>query len=115
MVHTMKTLQANRSLPHKPAKRRHCDSAFKRHLVELTLVPILTPDSSTYISQPLPATLVRDLRRPRTMRIVTELILRMALENPRWGYTRIQRALFNVGHEVGRGTIALKFYYCAAA
>ena len=35
----MKTLQANRSLLRKPAKRRHYDSAFKRHLVELTLVP----------------------------------------------------------------------------
>jgi transposase len=35
----MKTLQANRSLPRKAAKRRHYDSAFKRHLVELTLVP----------------------------------------------------------------------------
>ena len=35
----MKTLQAHRSLLRKPAKRRHYDSAFKRHLVELTLVP----------------------------------------------------------------------------
>jgi putative transposase len=48
----------------------------------------------------------RNLGRPRTMRIITELIVRMALENPRWGYTRIQGALLNVGHEVGRGTIA---------
>ena len=48
----------------------------------------------------------RNPGRPRTMRIITELILRMALENPRWGYTRIQGALLNVGHEVGRGTIA---------
>jgi len=35
----MKTLQVNRSLPGKSPKRGHYDSAFKRHLVELTLIP----------------------------------------------------------------------------
>jgi putative transposase len=45
-------------------------------------------------------------RRPQTMRIVAELIVRMAVENPRWGYTRIQGALYNLGYELGRGTIA---------
>ena len=30
----------------------------------------------------------------------------MARENPSWGYTRIRGALSNIGHEVGRNTIA---------
>src|SRR5689334_11586441 len=30
----------------------------------------------------------------------------MATENPTWGYTRLQAALKNVGHHVGRSTIA---------
>lgn len=44
--------------------------------------------------------------RPRTQYTLAELIIRIALENPSWGYTRIQGALANLGHEVGRGTIA---------
>jgi transposase InsO family protein len=36
---------------------------------------------------------------------IRQLILRMAEENPTWGYTRIQGALKNVGHCVGRSTI----------
>ena len=40
------------------------------------------------------------------MKTITELVVQMALENPSWGYTRIQGALTNVGHRVGRGTIA---------
>ena len=43
--------------------------------------------------------------RPRTAAEIGELILRVARENPRWGYTRIRGALFNVGHEIGRNTI----------
>ena len=44
--------------------------------------------------------------RPPTLRAVRDLILRMAVENRTWGYTRIQGALQNLGHEIGRGTIA---------
>jgi putative transposase len=44
--------------------------------------------------------------RPRIMKTIVDLNLRMALENRSWGYTRIQGALANPGHEVGRGTIA---------
>jgi len=44
--------------------------------------------------------------RRRVMQIIAELTARMARENPRWGYTRIQGALKNVGHRVGRTTVA---------
>jgi transposase InsO family protein len=44
--------------------------------------------------------------RPRIMEVIAELTVRMARENPRWGYTRIQGALYNVGHRVGRTTVA---------
>src|ERR1700704_6623626 len=44
--------------------------------------------------------------RPGIMREISELIVRMALDNSSWGYTRIQGALANLGHKVGRGTVA---------
>jgi putative transposase len=37
---------------------------------------------------------------------IRRLVVRMAEENPTWGYTRIQGAVKNVGHRVGRSTIA---------
>src|SRR5919205_636198 len=39
IVHTMKRPQASTVLPRRRARRQHYDPAFKRHLVELTLVP----------------------------------------------------------------------------
>ena len=48
----------------------------------------------------------RGAGRSGIMRHISELIVRMAQENPSWGYTRIQGALANLSHKVGRGTIA---------
>jgi putative transposase len=44
--------------------------------------------------------------RPGIMHQISSLIVRMATENPGWGYTRIQGALKNLGHEVARSTVA---------
>ena len=43
--------------------------------------------------------------RPPLAARIKRLIVRMASENRCWGYTRIQGALTNIGHRVGRGTI----------
>ena len=40
-----------------------------------------------------------------TPREIADLVVRMAGENPQWGYTRIQGALANLGHEVARNTV----------
>src|SRR6476469_494195 len=44
--------------------------------------------------------------RPGIMREIAQLIVRMAQENAGWGHTRIQGALANLEHKVGRNTIA---------
>jgi transposase InsO family protein len=43
--------------------------------------------------------------RPPTASAIADLAVRMASENPTWGYTRIRGALANLGHQVGRNTI----------
>ena len=51
-------------------------------------------------------------REPRLAASTIELIRRMAIENPKWGYTRIRGALHNLGHDVARNTV--KRAECAA-
>ena len=48
----------------------------------------------------------RGVGRPRTKDEIRGLVVKMAEENPGWGYTRLRGALANLGHEIGRGTIA---------
>jgi hypothetical protein len=44
--------------------------------------------------------------RPGVRQEIGRLVVRMASENPSWGYTRIQGALRNLDHRVARSTIA---------
>jgi len=44
--------------------------------------------------------------RPGVQGEIRQLVVRMAMENPSWGYTRIQGALKNLGHRVARATVA---------
>ena len=44
--------------------------------------------------------------RPGVQAEIGRLAVRMANDNPSWGYTRIQGALRNLGHRVARSTIA---------
>ena len=43
--------------------------------------------------------------RPPTAEEITQLVLRMARENPSWGYDRIVGALANLGHQISDQTV----------
>ena len=58
------------------------------------------------VAQKYDSSRLRKPGRPRTKVEIAELILKLAWENRSWGDTRIQGALANLRHEVGRGTIA---------
>jgi hypothetical protein len=43
--------------------------------------------------------------RPRVAKTIEDLIVRMAQENPLWGYDRVVGALANLGHRVSDQTV----------
>src|SRR5919202_6706711 len=47
----------------------------------------------------------RQLGRPRVAEEVEQLVIRLAEENPTWGYRRIQGALANLGHAIDKITV----------
>ena len=49
--------------------------------------------------------------RPRVDRALEQLIVRMAKENPDWGYDRIVGALANLGYKISDQTLAI---FCSA-
>ena len=94
------------------AERRRLARAAKplgrRQLRELS--PIVTPDTllrwyRDLVAEKYDGSTKRGSGRPRVAGEIQDLVVRMAIENPRWGYTRIQGALSNLGFTVGRSTI----------
>src|SRR5687767_6697051 len=74
------------------------------------LSPIVTPDTllrwyRELVAKKYDGSAKRSPGRPRIPGEIQRLVLDMASDNPRWGYTRIQGALANLGYTVGRNTI----------
>ena len=78
--------------------------------VLMQVAGIVTPDPilrwyRRLIAQTYDGSARRGRGRPMTRRDVAALVVRMAVENPQWGYTRIRGALSNLGHEIARTTV----------
>jgi putative transposase len=100
-------------------QRLRLDDSERRRLAELghrlgrrvleQVATIVTPDTILRWHRRLVARKWTYARvsggRPGLQAHLRALVIRMATENPTWGYTRIQGALKNLGHCIGRSTI----------
>ena len=78
--------------------------------VLMQVAGIVTPDTilrwyRRLIAQTYDGSARRGRGRPMTRRDVAARVVRMAVENPQWGYTRIRGALSNLSHEIARTTV----------
>ena len=101
-----------RRIVYTDAQRRRLATAAKklgrkalRHLDTLVTPDTLLRWYRRLVAKKYDGTSQRARSRPRRSVDIVELVLRMAIENAGWGYTRIRGALFNLGHEIGRNTI----------
>jgi hypothetical protein len=85
-------------------------SLGRKALMELTT--IVTPDTILRWHRTLVANKwnysdrkKRQPGRPPIRQVIVDLILRVATENPAWGYDRIQGALANVGYHISDQTV----------
>ena len=113
-VRVLKELQGNRRMRFTDGQRRRLARKAKRigfgRLKEI--VGLVTPQTLLAWHRKLIAKKYdssgkrRKAGRPPTKDELRDLVIRMAEENRGWGYTRIRGAMANLGHELGRGTIA---------
>jgi hypothetical protein len=81
-------------------------SKFLREVATIVTPETLLAWHRRLIAQKYDGSGKRGCGRPRKSVEIGDLVVRMAKENRRWGYRRIQGAQSNLGHEVGRSTIA---------
>jgi len=88
--------------------------AVKGHVVGrrrlAAVAGIVTPDTilrwyRKLVAKKYDGSQTRRPGRPTTKPDIAALVVRMATENPTWGYTRIRGGLTHVGHDVARNTI----------
>jgi transposase InsO family protein len=102
-----------------PGKLRFTDAERRRLAAKAKLVcrrvlreigSLVTPDTPLRWHRQLVARKYdgsqRITGRPPVPAEIAKRVVRMAKENPSWGYTWIRGALLKIGHEVGRNTIA---------
>src|SRR5215472_12153964 len=99
------------TLQHDQRRRLAMRAKGLRSKVLREMATIVTPETllawhRRLIAQKYDGSGKRGCGRPRKSAEIEDLVVRMAKENRSWGYRRIQGALSNLGHEVGRGTIA---------
>ena len=58
------------------------------------------------VAQKYDGSALRKPGRPLTSTEISKFVVRMAEENRGWGYTRIQEALADLSHTIGRKTVA---------
>ena len=79
----------------------------RRHLA--AIAGIVTPDTILrwwrLVATKYDSSKKRRAGRPPTKPDIAALVVRMANENPTWGYTRIRGGLKHLGHDVARNTI----------
>lgn len=80
----------------------------RRHLA--AVAGIVTPDTilrwyRRLVAKKYDGSHPRRPGRPTTKPNIAALVVRMANENPTWGYTRIRGGLKHLGHDVARNTI----------
>jgi transposase InsO family protein len=101
-----------RRLRYTDAQRRRLATAAKKlgRKALRQLDTLVTPDTllrwyRRLVARKYDSSAQRESARPRRKPDIVELVLRMAKQNPTWGYTRIRGALHNLGHDLGRNTI----------